>query len=65
MADFCQDAIFTEVMKGSTLYQSVDVVKNTKGYNWSAKVAGCNTRAVMSKLFEIEEKLANKFGESK
>lgn len=52
-------------LKDGELYHSVEVTKNTKGYNWSVKVAGGDMEEILNRVTSIEVKLKERFGEKK
>lgn len=55
--------VYEEVIKGGQTYHSLEVTKNTKGYGWSVKVAGCDRENVEKTLVEVEQGLKNKYGD--
>ncbi len=49
------DATYMETLKGGEVYTSIEVTKNTKGYNWSVKVAGfVDLEKIKEQLVETE-----------
>jgi len=53
---------YMETLKGGETYTSLEVVKNTKGYNWTVKVAGMDLDKIKSQLVETEEFVRKQFG---
>lgn len=49
-------------LKEGQIYHSIEVVKNTKGYNWTVKCAGNEMEEVLKRVENIEEHLNKKFG---
>ena len=49
------------VLAGRSYPFSVEVTKNTKGYNWVVKVAGDDKEKVMNDVTEIEDWAKGKY----
>ena len=49
-------------LKDGEIYNSVEVVKNTKGYNWTVKCVGIDIDKVMERVKKVEKELNEKFG---
>lgn len=60
MADVYEDAI----SNGQT-YHSLEIEKNTKGYNWTVKCAGVNLEEIKNKLVDTEKFLNETYGSKK
>jgi len=43
-----------KILEGGQTYHSVEVARNTKGYNWTVKVAGTNLDEIKKVLVETE-----------
>ena len=54
--------IFENAVSNGQTYHSLEVVKNTKGYNWTVKCAGVNLEDIKSKLVETEKFLNDTYG---
>lgn len=49
------DTAYMEALKGGDVYTSLEVTKNTKGYNWSVKIASFgNLEKIKEQLVETE-----------
>lgn len=57
--------VFEATIKEGQTYHSLEVAKNTKGYNWTVKVAGCDKEKVLQTLVELEKELKTKYGDEK
>lgn len=55
------DDVYYDTLKDGSIYTSLEVTKNTKGYNYSIKCAGLNPNAVKEKLYELEAEIKEKF----
>jgi len=55
--------MITEAMKSDQVYSSVEVTRNTKGYNWSVKVVGLDNEKVRELLKDTEKFLQEEYGE--
>lgn len=55
---------FIETLKGGETYTSLEVVKNTKGYNWTVKVAGMDLEKIKSQLVNTEEFIRKQYSDS-
>jgi hypothetical protein len=53
--------VFEAAIKAGELYHSLQVEKNTKGYNWTVKVAGMDKEAVKAEIVELEKFCRDKF----
>lgn len=53
---------YMETLKGGETYTSLEVVKNTKGYNWTVKVAGFDLEKIKAQLIETEKTLSVEYG---
>ena len=56
------EEIHDEAMKGGQTYHSLEVAKNTKGYNWTVKVAGADLEHVKKTLVKTEDALKEHYG---
>jgi len=56
------EAPYMESLKDGSIYTSLEVVKNTKGHNWTVKVAGFDLEKVKEQLIETESALSAKYG---
>jgi hypothetical protein len=56
------DEEFIASLKAGEIYHSVEVAKNTKGYNWTVKVAGMDMEAIKNRVVEVEKFCKEKFG---
>jgi hypothetical protein len=56
------DEDFVASLKSGDIYHSVEVAKNTKGYNWTVKVAGMDMEAIKNRVVEVEKFCKEKFG---
>jgi hypothetical protein len=54
--------VYEEVIKGGQIYHSVEVTKNTKGYNWVVKVAGADYEKVKERVVDAEKFCKEKYG---
>lgn len=57
-----QEVPFVDTLRGGELYSSLEVVKNTKGYNWTVKIAGLDVERAKEKLVETEKFLRDTYG---
>ena len=55
---------FEESLKGGDIYTSLEVVKNTKGYNWTVKVTGFDLEKVKAQLVQTEEFVRNQYSDN-
>jgi len=55
--------MIAEAMKSDQVYSSVEVTRNTKGYNWSVKVVGLDNKKVRELLKDTEKFLQEEYGE--
>jgi hypothetical protein len=53
---------YEAALKAGETYHSVEVAKNTKGYNWTVKVAGMDLENVKNRVVEVEKFCKEKFG---
>jgi len=53
--------VFEAAMKAGEIYHSMQIEKNTKGYNWTVKVAGMDIEAIKIKLVELDKFCREKF----
>jgi hypothetical protein len=56
------ETIHETAIANGGIYHSLEVVKNTKGYNWSVKVAGGDYDAIKKRLVEAEEFCHHNYG---
>ena len=53
---------YEEALKDGSLYHSVTVTKNTKGYSWEIKIAGLDIEKIKEKIVEVEKFCKDTYG---
>jgi hypothetical protein len=54
--------VYEKVLEGGQIYHSIEITKNTKGYNWVVKVAGADLEKIKERVVETEKFCKDKYG---
>ena len=54
--------VYEKVLEGGQIYYSIEITKNTKGYNWVVKVAGADLEKIKEQVVETEKFCKDKYG---
>lgn len=49
-------------LNNGQMYHSVQVEKNTRGYNWTVKIAGFDKEKILQEVKNIEKELKEEYG---
>jgi hypothetical protein len=57
--------VYEEAIKGGNIYHSVQIERNSKGYNWTIKVAGIDIEKIKERVVEVEKFCKDTYGNDK
>jgi succinyl-CoA synthetase beta subunit len=53
---------YEAALKAGEIYHSVQIERNTKGYNWCIKVAGMDIEKIKERVVEVEKFCKDTYG---